>query len=72
VGKTIMTIDEALRFNMPFGKFKGWNLLRIREEETWYWQWLESNAKGRLKEAIETIKKDEEWRKKVGFSLRRT
>lgn len=66
-----MTIDEALRMVVPFGKYKGMYLLRLFHEQNNYFNWLRENSNGRLNEALKLIEEDSNLMKKIGFSQRR-
>jgi uncharacterized protein (DUF3820 family) len=66
--KTELTIDQAYSWVMPFGKYKGWTLLRISDGDVPYIEWLATNLKGRIKESANLILKDIAWRRSVGFT----
>jgi len=68
----LMTIDKAVSYTMPFGKYKGMLLLDISQNDVPYIEWVAANVDGKLGEAAKLITEDIKWRRKVGWSPRRT
>jgi uncharacterized protein (DUF3820 family) len=71
-GRMILTVDEVIRYRMPFGKYKGELIVEVFEKDRNYFDFMLDKVKGKTQEAMQLIIKDHEWRKRMGYSPRRT
>lgn len=70
--KREMTIDQAMKYRVPFGEHKGKLLIDVAQDNIPLIEWIHANLNGKVAEAARIILEDIKWRRKVGWSPRRS
>lgn len=66
-----MTIDQALKYRVPFGDHKGRLMIDVAQDDYPLIEWIAVRMTGNLAEAANLIIEDIKWRRKVGWSQRK-